>query len=321
MAAARDRQPPGPSAGRSGLILRNGKRLHLGRQSQPTRRGLRDHPRPLFRGGQQRRRHEPQGARDPGDRRRGRTVFPGFIDAHTHPAWGGVEELTSVNCDLPSIAAIKAAIRQRALATPPGEWVVDSSTTTPRSWRSGGSVARISTKRRLTIPVVDQASGWSPSLVQQPGVRDSPESPSRHRIRRAARSFDETASSTAGSLKRRRKPSPASCRRERPARQRQAGVALMARLMTAAGLTSVHDVECSPAFLTAYQDAYQASELLFRVYVLVQGYAPIYQNLQGGRRLRRTRRRTSAVGRGEVPRRRFCAGAHHAHEHALRRST
>ena len=39
----------------------------------------------------------------------GMTVTPGFIDAHSHPASGGVRELVSVNLDLRSIGAIQDA--------------------------------------------------------------------------------------------------------------------------------------------------------------------------------------------------------------------
>src|SRR5215471_8202594 len=53
----------------------------------------------------------------------GRTVVPGFIDAHLHTASSGLLHLKQVNCDLRSIAAIQAAIRERAAKTPPGEWV------------------------------------------------------------------------------------------------------------------------------------------------------------------------------------------------------
>ena len=54
----------------------------------------------------------------------GLTVTPGFIDAHSHPADGGVREIVSVNLDLRSIDAIKDAIRARAAKTPRGEWVM-----------------------------------------------------------------------------------------------------------------------------------------------------------------------------------------------------
>ena len=43
----------------------------------------------------------------------GLTVTPGFIDAHSHLATGGVREIVSVNLDLRSIDAIKDAIRAR----------------------------------------------------------------------------------------------------------------------------------------------------------------------------------------------------------------
>jgi predicted amidohydrolase YtcJ len=54
----------------------------------------------------------------------GRTVVPGFIDAHTHPAYAGIRHLTRVDCDLRSIADLLDALRQRASATPAGKWVL-----------------------------------------------------------------------------------------------------------------------------------------------------------------------------------------------------
>ena len=54
----------------------------------------------------------------------GRTVVPGFIDAHAHPASAGRSHLRRVDCDLRSIAAIRDAIRDRAARTPAGQWVL-----------------------------------------------------------------------------------------------------------------------------------------------------------------------------------------------------
>src|SRR6202158_1410213 len=53
----------------------------------------------------------------------GKTVLPGFIDAHSHPAEAGLSHLRMVDCDLRSIAEILKALRERASTTPPGEWV------------------------------------------------------------------------------------------------------------------------------------------------------------------------------------------------------
>src|ERR1700704_1321625 len=54
----------------------------------------------------------------------GKTVLPGFIDAHSHPAEAGLSHLRMVDCDLRSISAIQAALRERAAKTPAGEWVL-----------------------------------------------------------------------------------------------------------------------------------------------------------------------------------------------------
>src|SRR6266851_6144293 len=54
----------------------------------------------------------------------GKTVLPGFIDAHSHPAMAGVMHLRMVDCDLRSISAIQAALHERATKTPAGEWVL-----------------------------------------------------------------------------------------------------------------------------------------------------------------------------------------------------
>jgi predicted amidohydrolase YtcJ len=39
-----------------------------------------------------------------------KTVLPGFIDAHSHPAMAGVMHLRMVDCDLRSISEIVAAL-------------------------------------------------------------------------------------------------------------------------------------------------------------------------------------------------------------------
>ena len=53
----------------------------------------------------------------------GKSVTPGFIDAHSHPGGAGRSHLVNVDCDLRSIEDIKNAIRERASKTPKGEWV------------------------------------------------------------------------------------------------------------------------------------------------------------------------------------------------------
>jgi predicted amidohydrolase YtcJ len=56
----------------------------------------------------------------------GALVVPGFNDAHCHPSQAA---LARVRVDLSAVTdrdAVRAALRARAAATPPGEWVVGS---------------------------------------------------------------------------------------------------------------------------------------------------------------------------------------------------
>lgn len=211
----------------------------------------------------------------------GRTIFPGFIDAHSHPAWGGVSELISVNCDLRSIAEIKNAIHKRAVMTPPGEWVIGFKYDDTKT-RDG---------RRLTREDLDEAAPNNPVQVQHRGGHlqwynskafalagvtvETPDPPGGRFVRRNGQldgCVQEKASAVFAKVMH-RKITPA---------QLQAGVALISKLMTASGLTSVTDAECSPGYLAAYQDAWHAGELRFRVYILVQGYAQMFKSLTGG---------------------------------------
>ena len=53
----------------------------------------------------------------------GKTVLPGFIDAHIHVLSSGIKHVMNADCDLRSIGSIQAALRERAQVTAAGEWV------------------------------------------------------------------------------------------------------------------------------------------------------------------------------------------------------
>src|SRR5260370_14293024 len=52
----------------------------------------------------------------------GKTVVPVFVDGPSNPAAAGLSHLRMVDCDLRSISAIQAAMRERAAKTLAGEW-------------------------------------------------------------------------------------------------------------------------------------------------------------------------------------------------------
>lgn len=62
----------------------------------------------------------------------GKTVLPGLIDAHVHALGAGLSEYRAKLPPLDSIASIQAYVRQRAKATPKGEWIVVPRTLPPR---------------------------------------------------------------------------------------------------------------------------------------------------------------------------------------------
>ena len=209
----------------------------------------------------------------------GKTVLPGFIDAHSHPAWGGIEEVVSVDCDLRSIADIKAAIHARASKTRPGDWITGFKY----------DDTKVADGRPLRREDLDEAAPDSPVQVKHRGghlawynsrafalahiTADTPD-PQGGRFLRRDGQLDGCVEEKANEAFYKIIPSGST------PEQRREGVALISRRMAAAGLTSVTDAECPPDFCAAYQDAYKSGELRFRVYMLAQGYAQIRKDVE-----------------------------------------
>ena len=53
----------------------------------------------------------------------GKTVLPGFIDAHIHVLSSGVRHVMAADCDQRTIAAVQDVLRERTSKTAPGEWI------------------------------------------------------------------------------------------------------------------------------------------------------------------------------------------------------
>jgi predicted amidohydrolase YtcJ len=197
----------------------------------------------------------------------GRTVVPGFIDAHTHPAYSGNRHLKQVDCDLRSIAQIQSALRDRAAGTPPGAWIIGFKYDDTKTGEG----------RRLTRDDLDSVSREHPVFVEhrgghtaylnslafrKAGVSEQTPDPAGGRFDR-----DPATGRLAGRVAETAKAAieealPATLTRD----ERKQGVALIAEMMTRAGITSVHDAGGSPDDLVAYQDARDAGALPFRVY-------------------------------------------------------
>ena len=196
----------------------------------------------------------------------GRTVTPGFIDAHLHTASSGLRLLKEVNCDLRSIAAIQAALRERAAKTPKGQWVVGFMYDDTKTQEG----------RPLTKADLDAAVPDHPVLVNHRGghtnyvnskaleigdVNESTPDPAGGRFQRGPDGkltgrIEEQAS------ERFRSKIPSAATRA----DRRAGVELISKMLVKSGITSVNDPQGSTDDLLAFQDAHDAGELRVRVY-------------------------------------------------------
>jgi predicted amidohydrolase YtcJ len=195
-----------------------------------------------------------------------KTVVPGFIDAHTHVAEPGLMHLRRVECDLPSIAQIVAAIRQRASQTPKGEWVLGFKYDDTKTAEA----------RKLTRADLDQAASDHPVFVEHRGghtayvnsfalrvadVNEATADPAGGQFER-----DAAGRLTGGLRENATGPFKAKIPSNYSRDERRAGVKLMTQRFASSGVTSVHDAEGSPEDLLAYQDAFEAGELRVRVY-------------------------------------------------------
>ncbi|MGH9941207.1 MAG: amidohydrolase [Pyrinomonadaceae bacterium] len=200
----------------------------------------------------------------------GRTVVPGFIDAHSHPAVSGRLHLRQVDCDLRSIVAIQAAIRQRAAETPAGQWVLgfkyDDTKTSEGRPLTRADLDAAAPNHPVHVAHRGGHTAYVNSLAMKvAGVSENTPDPAGGRFDR-----DPTTGRLTGRVSETAdeafdKVIPNTYTRE----DYREGVKLITKMMTRAGVTSVHDAYGSHSDLRAYQDAYAAGELSMRVYCLI----------------------------------------------------
>jgi predicted amidohydrolase YtcJ len=200
----------------------------------------------------------------------GKTVLPGFIDAHSHPAMAGLMHLRMVDCDLSSISAIQAALRERAAKTPRGKWVLgfkydDTKTADGRPLAIGDLDSAVPDH-----PVqVEHRGGhtvYCNSLAfQKAGINDKTPDPPGGKIDHdpANGKLNGRAAESARDLF--NKVIPLDFTRD----DHREGVKLISKMLARTGITSAHEAQGTPLDLLAYQDARDSGDLLFRSYCLI----------------------------------------------------
>jgi predicted amidohydrolase YtcJ len=214
----------------------------------------------------------------------GKTVVPGFIDAHSHPAYSGRRHLRFIDCDLRSIGAIQQAVRERAAKTPPGEWVVgfkyDDTKTSERRFITREDLDAAAPDHPVYIAHRGGHTGYANSLaLAKAGVTEASPDPAGGKFvrdpstgRLTGRLLERAAEIYETSI-----PAFGTTTRE----EDRAAVHLITQMFAKAGVTSSTDAYGSPDDLRAYQDAREAGELATRIYCMI-GYAQLERMIAAG---------------------------------------
>ena len=196
-----------------------------------------------------------------------RVVIPGVIDAHNHPASSGLRHLLEVDCDLRSVGAIQAALRERAARTPKGNWILgfkyDDTKTAERRFLTRADLDAVSTDHPILVNHRGGHTSYVNSLAfTKAGITEQTPDPVGGRFEKepgTGRLSGRVAETGSDAVER---AIPSLYTRA----DRQAGVKEISRRLAAAGVTSVTDAGGGPEDLLAYQDAHEAGELGTRVY-------------------------------------------------------
>jgi len=202
----------------------------------------------------------------------GATVTPGFIDCHCHVS--GVGELYSVNANVPRVRELQANLKAKADKTPPGQWVeaimFDDTKLDVTLIRK--QLDEVSRDHPIAVNHRGGHTSWYNSKAfEMAGITRATPDPDHGRFFR-----DESGELTGRVAELARGVFGKVGTRERftPEQQRERGrngMRHISELLTAAGLTSVHDAGANRDRIQAYQDAREAGELRHRACFLVRG--------------------------------------------------
>ena len=200
----------------------------------------------------------------------GKTVLPGFIDAHIHVLNSGIRHVMAADCDLRTIAAIQDALRERTQTTPAGEWVqgfkFDDTKTNESRFLFRQDLDAVSTEHPI---LVSHRAGhvfyMNSRALEAAGFHNETPDPPGGRFGRV----EGTGELNGVVYERAIEPVQFGLIPTETPEVRRQGLNRICDMLTRAGLTSVHDARVTGEQLTTYQEGRDSGELTLRVYALM----------------------------------------------------
>jgi predicted amidohydrolase YtcJ len=202
------------------------------------------------------------------------TVLPGFIDCHCHPS--GVAELFEANANVRTVAELQANLRKRAATTPAGFWVTgvmfDDTKLDRPLMRT--DLDAVSTQHPIAVNHRGgHTSFYNSKAFELAGItKDTPDPSDGRFFKDANGELNGRVAELARGMVTRTGQRERFTPEQRRDRARQ-GMAHISEMLTATGLTSVHDLGASATNVTAYEDIRAEGKLRHRAYMMIRGDA------------------------------------------------
>lgn len=199
----------------------------------------------------------------------GKTVIPGFIDAHGHMQELGATQSRLELHGVSSEQEIQAMVAQAARSRKPGEWIQgfgwDQNLWHGKQFPTKALLDTAAPDNPVVLTRVDGHAIWVNSeALALAGIKDASD-PEGGRVMRdgAGRPTGVFIDNAMGMIK-----AP-----DKSAAETQADLATAAQLCARMGLTSVHDAGINTETLQAYRDLIEQGRLPIRVYAMISGTA------------------------------------------------